>query len=233
MSDAEVAAVTKFAANRLVIADCQLALFNARLQPRAKPALDALFGIARPPVRGIDDLVAREPESRPGGGPTPAEPGISATTATPTQLVGEVPVFLMHGQRMARAAYLNARIGGYVKARLEQPEAAERLRALVRPIFVAAGVRPRFEASPSPWPVAVHARKDGDDLLLAVEYAATTGARPIDWAGTAASARPRVRVTLPGTYRVRDLLRGEDLGDRNTLDAEISATEPALFRLRP
>jgi hypothetical protein len=236
MSDAEVAAITQFASGHLVVADCQLALYTARLQLRAKPALDALFGISRPPVRGIDDLVAQEPESRASGPPTPAEPGLTAVDATPSQLVGRAPVGLVHGQRMARSAYLNTRIGSYVANRIGQPEAAERLRALVGPIFLAGGVRPWFSATqapPSRWPIALHARKDGEDVLLAIELAATTGARAIDWNGPVSAARPRVRVTFPGTYEVTDLLRGEALGTRNSVEVEVSATEPALFRLRP
>jgi hypothetical protein len=235
LSDPEVAAVSKFAAGHLVVADCQLALYTARLQARAKPALDALFGISRPKVRGVDDLVAREPASRPGAAPVPAEPGIAAVDAAPVQLVGQVPLFLVHGHRTARTVYLNLRLGSYVRTRLTHPDAAERLRAPLRPLFLAGGVRPRFEVAQtgSRWPIAIHARKDGDDFLVAIELAATTGARAIDWNGPVASARPRVQVTLPGTYHVRDVLRGEDLGPRNSVEAEVSVTEPALLRLRP
>jgi hypothetical protein len=237
MSDSEVKAIRKCAATCLVLADCQTALFDHRLQKRDKPALDDLFGITRPKVKGVDEIVSREAESRPGAPFVPAEPFVAADGATATLSVGTSPLALVRGVGANRTVYLNLRIGSYVKNRLADPEAAEKLRAILRPLFIAGRVRPRFDvtqidAGPR-WPFAVHARKDGADLLIAVELAATTGSRPIDWSLGAAAAHPRVRVTLPGTFQVADLLTGDTLGPQNSVETEVSATRPAMFRLAP
>jgi hypothetical protein len=237
MADGDVAAIKEFGTRRLVIADCQLALLNARLQLREKPALDEMFGVARPKAATVDDFVTRDAEPRPGAPVVPAEAQLKAAGASAMHVVGTTPVFLVHGPGAARTAYLNARIGSYVKNRLTNPGAAERLRALLRPLLLAGGVRPRFEiaqlSGPPHAPFSVVARKDGEDLLVGVLLSATTGARPIDWNGRIASARARVRVTFPGTYQTSDLLTGDELGSRNSCEVEVSASQPAILRLHP
>lgn len=237
MSDAEVSAITAASATRFLVADCQLALFNARLQKRDRPALDDLFGVTRPKLRGVDDFDAANPDTRKSTGFVAAEPQLRLAGANPTHAAGTTPLVLVHGVGAGRTAYLNLRVGGYIHHRIADPAAAERLRAVLRPLFVAGRVRPRFEVTEiAPgrlWPYAVHARKLGSEIVIAIELAATTGARPIDWTGPIGKERSRVRVTLPGTYQVTDLWTGEPLGPLNSIETEVAATRPALYRLRP
>jgi hypothetical protein len=161
---------------------------------------------------------------------------VRANGAAATQVIGTSPVMLVHVVGTNRAVYLNTRIGAYVHQRVAEPQVAEKLRAMLRPLFISGSVRPRFEVShasdPAPWPIVVLARKDGEDLLIAIELAATTGARPIDWTAVA-HVRPRVRVTLPGTYQVIDLLTETPLGPMNAIETEVSVGDPVLFRLKP
>src|SRR5262249_8115878 len=114
MADSEASGVSAFAKHHLVIADCQLGLFNARLQAPAKPSLDAVFGIRRPPVGGVDDLVSDDARDR-GGAVVPAEARLQVDGATPMQLVGTTPIFVVHGPGATRSVYLNVRIGSYVR----------------------------------------------------------------------------------------------------------------------
>ena len=89
MSDAEVAAVAKFAESRLVIADCQLALFTSRLQMRDEARARRRSSASRARrVRGIDDLVAQEPDRAPPARSSPPSGGSRPTGASPMQTVG-------------------------------------------------------------------------------------------------------------------------------------------------
>jgi hypothetical protein len=236
LADADVAAIARFAATRLVIADCQLGFFNHRLQKRDTPALDELFGITRTILGTVDDYTTAQEDCGSGSCLVAAEPGVRPTGATSAHVVGTEPLVLVQSTGAGRTAYLNLRIGSYVHDRLARPEAAERLRSLLRPLFVLGRVRPRFEVTQIDegprWPFAVHARKDGADTLLAVELAATTGSREIDWTALP-EARPKVRIGLRATFRVTDLSSGEPLGTESAIEAEIDAGRPALFRLAP
>jgi hypothetical protein len=237
LSDAEAAAIARFAATRLVIADCQCGLFNHRLQKRDVPVLDDLFGISRRRAVGVDDFATDDGTRSFAEGFAPAEPGVSAAGAAPALVARGAPLVLVHRPGAGRTVYLNLRVGPYLRDRIERPLAAERLRAVLRPIFTASRVRPRFEVTQvdggPPWPFAVHARKDGADHLVAIELAATTGARPIDWSGPVASARPRVRVAASGAFQVTDLLSGEGLGSCASVEVQVSASRPAILRLTP
>jgi len=238
LSDGDARAITAFAEHHLVIADCQLGAFTAQLEPRATPALDSLFGIAHPPRRTVDDLCP----------PTPsvtnewpyylaAEARVTAVGGAATRVLNGVPVFVSRGAMRSHALYLNLAMTDYCDDRMSHPARAAALRAWIREHLLSSQVRPRIEVTPlpdePPWPITTQLRRDGTDLLVAIEVDVRSGSRAIDWAPVRARPSVRVHVEFPGTFEVSDVLeKDQALGTRNAVDVSVSVDRPRILRLR-
>ena len=241
MSDAEVAAVTKFAREPPRDRGLPARPLHRRASRCARsPRSTQLFGISRPPVRGHRrPRRARARVALRRGRSSPPSRGSRPTGASPMQTSSARPRSSSCTAAPARTVYLNTRIGSYVRdadraARRGARSCATALRGRCSsPADVRAALR-GDRGRRGRDPIAVHARKDGDDVLIGVELAATTGARPIDWSRPDRD-RPAPRPGhasrhLPGD---RPPPRRPTSGSGTAIEVEVSAAEPALFRLRP
>ena len=222
-----------------MIADCQLALFTSRLQmrdeARARRRSSASRGLAvrgdrRPRRAGARVALRRRDRRRRAGHHGRRAPRrCSRRAASPVVLRARAALgahrLPERAHRVLRADADRAARGGGEAAR-GAPAALPRRR-----------VRPRFEATRravAAWPVAVHAR-EGRRRLLIASRARRDDRRAPDRLEPARRDRAPARARhaprhLPGDgpaprRRPRVL--------RNAIEAEVSATEPALFRLRP
>ena len=239
LSSAETARIRKFLdRGGLVVADAQTGLYTGRLARRSIGALDTAFGIRRKDRRtNLAGDKIRKSAARVGNWPI-AEPGLLGAGAVPLHTAGGVPCLLTghpSGGLRGRTLYLNLLLLSYAEARLERPNDAAWLRKELRPHFQHAGLRPivdldRREGEPT-WPVEIHARRDGTDLLVALHLSLRSGAVPVPWSSVAKTPRIALTVHLAGTFAVSEITSNRSLGRHNSVEVEIAVDAPVILRL--
>lgn len=234
LSDPDVKEIEAFGRRKLVVADARTGLLGQRLEPRTVGALDRTFGIRRART-GLAALVPTPADDGATDSP-PAEPGVTATDAFPERRTTGGDGRFVQRSRGARSLYLNEELFGYVADRLLRPDRADAALRALRPHLASVLARRKVKVeslvdSP-PWPVAVHLRQSGADLLCAIEVNPTTGDRAIDWAPVKARPAVRVRVRLQGLHQVHDLRLGKDLGELANFEVVTEVGNPVLLRLK-
>ena len=223
----------------LIVADCQTGLYTGHLARRPTPALDDILGIRRKNDQVFLDGDRIVPRARRPGLPYPiAEPGVEAVRATPRHVRGGVPVALVGaptGVQRGRALYLNLLVLNYVRDRLFAPDRAAWLQNEVRAAFQRAGVRPFLRLTrpleAPQWPVAVRARRDGDDLIIALHINVIAGSVDVPWDRLLESTPIPVSVHIDGTWTASDVVTGEKLGTKNRFEVTVPADRPVILRL--
>ena len=224
----------------LVVADCQTGLYTGHLVRRPKPALDNILGIRRKNDHVLLDGDRILPRARRPSLPYPiAEPGIEAVRATPRHVDGGVPTTLVgtpaDGQP-GRTLYLNLLILDYVRDRIFAPDRATWLRDEVRAVFQRAGIRPAIRLSRSPdaptWPITARVRRDGEDLIVALQVNVIAGSIELPWDRLLESAPVPISLEIDGTWTASDVITGKELGTANEFAVTVPLDRPVMLRLR-
>jgi hypothetical protein len=236
ISEAERVAITKFARDKLVIADCQLGLLDEELIAYPIPPLDLVFGVNRESRRvALTDARSTAPIYPDRPGILIAEPGLrvlrakgaSARARVGLDLDGVPSLIEVRHEEGGLAVYLNLLVLDYIAdsaraktessrhPRLDQ-ERRHDLREHLRAIMRRRGIVPpvRVEGS-SPFPIRVFARRLGNRRFVALHANPRTTTVPslnID------DAKPvSLRLWFESPVVVRDVLsRDEALRAKNT-----------------
>ncbi len=236
LSDADCRRIREFAADRLVVADTTPACFTARLERRAVPALDDLFGVTRggpdrrtnrPPT--IDEL-ALPPVRGDARAVEAAEPSLAPSGTNASDTADGRTIMIQRNTGSGRALLLNLAMRNYAEDRFTNPARAERLRTYLRSQLQGLRLRPTIEPAvvDGTWPFTMHLRRSGDDLLVAVE----SDLPPEFLRNAPPASATTLRLALPGIYDVEDLIVERPLGPMNAVTLTVSLGAPALLRLR-
>lgn len=234
LSDPDAKEIESFGRRKLVLADARTGVLGPRLEPRSVGALDRAFGIRRSHT-GFAALKTPADDDAALESPL-AEPGITAVDSFPERrTVGGDGRFVQRA-RGTRSVYLNEELCNYVADRLQRPDRADAVRRALRPHLASVLARRKVKVERTsdspPWPVAVHLRENGADLLCAIEANPVTGDRDIDWGPVKARPQVRVRVRFQGMHQVHDLRLGKDLGELSNIEVVTEVGSPVLLRLR-
>lgn len=251
MSDAAVAAVREFVERDggVVVADHGAAFYDDALKLRAKPALDALFGVARddgawaaravplPRVRQGRCSVPSEDAARFGL----AEPGLRRVAGVSEPVGADDSIQFEHEPGRGKAVYFNLAVAEYAAARLDPDRhaASRNLRARMRRVLESAGLEPhvlvRAEGMPACLETTLAAPKYRGpggpvDYLLAVRVAALDAPEMFE---ALVERGPRtLRVEFRREVQVSDARTGEELGTGKVFTREISPTAGVFLSIK-
>lgn len=245
LSDADCRRIREFAADRLVVADTAPACFTARLERRPIPGLDDLFGVTRGAPSSAENIEERRVNRAPtidelalpsstaaasARAVEAAEPSLAASGTNPSDTADGRTIMIQRNTGSGRALLLNMAMRHYADDRFTRPARAERLRTYLRAHLQSLRLRPAVETAfvEGAWPVTTHVRRDGDDLLVAVEAELP----PSHLKDAPAPTPTTVRLSLPGIYDVHDLVLDRPLGPMNAVTTTVTLGAPTLLRLR-
>ncbi len=244
LSDGECRRIREFASDRLVVADLTPACFTSRLERRALPALDDLFGVTRAPRSATSGAVTTASNRAPTIDeltipPSPydtapaleaIERALSPTGTNPADSAGGRNIGIQRIQGIGRALLLNLSIGNYADDRFLHPQRAARLRSYLRTQLQGLRLRPIVECTvlETGAPVTVHLRKDDECIFVAVEV----DLPPIGVTPTLSTSPTTVKLSFPGIFDVVDLLSHESLGPTNQVTVEARLGAPRFLQLK-
>jgi hypothetical protein len=79
--------------------------------------------------------------------------------------------------------------------------------------------------------VAVRARRDGDDLIIALHVNVIAGSVDVPWGRLLKSAPIPVSFEIGGTWTASDIVTGEKLGTKNRFEVTVPVDRPVILRL--
>ena len=217
MGDAEAAVVRRFVEDGgLVLADVRPAIFDGHLKPRAKGALDDLFGIVRqelPAARALKDASLGAPQ---------ADPGIALAGGTAAQVLDGVPLRIAKTTGKGRAILLNFDWSTFPNLAL--PDTDEAHAAWLAEIFAQAGVQAPLQIRGADGRRARHVetvRWQNDRVQILSLFREGAG------------ETEKATVQLPAPAVVHDLRTGASLGRRTAFAATIRPNRPSWYALLP
>jgi beta-galactosidase len=220
LGDKEAEVIGRFVENGgTVLADVRPGLYNNHCKPRAKGALDDLFGItraARPPAETTTSLQGAL------GHQARVDAGITANGATPAQQFGETPVLLVRKASRGTAVLLNcdastlAELAGRMNAAENRGLPST---SVLTSVF--AGVLPQITV------------KDGTGKHPADTQVArwVTGDTEIVGLFREKGPREEVTVALPEARAIRDLRSGQSLGPQERFTTPLIPSRAGFFVL--
>jgi hypothetical protein len=217
MSEATAAAVRQFVEQGgTVIADVRPAVFNEHLKPRAKGALDDLFGVSRNglPAAKVakDDML----------GTATTDPAVSLNGGTAGQVLDGVPVMIAHSVGKGRAILLNFDWSTFPSLALADTDKSLADWALAR--LAEAGIKP---------PVRTESNGGARTRHLETIRWQTGQIQIVALFREGGGETEDVTVHLPRPCVVRDLRTGKRLGRGDSFPASIRPNRASWYALLP
>lgn len=246
LSDAEVAAVRKFADNGgTVIADLRPGVTNEHGKPRGQGALDDLFGVSlTAPFKRLEgDLKLPGSPVTSGAGLEGSgvitDTGLALKTGQAQGKVGDVPALITNRVGKGQAVLLNFSLRAYLSLPKQAAkdfagwEEGSGYRAFLAGLLKARGVAPRVTVAPDAPRVEISRFRQGN--LEYVGIVQGLPREPIDYTNKIApvpTARP-VTITFDRVTHVYEVRTGKYLGNVATLKTSLTPGVAQLYALLP